>query len=49
MVVFVVLSISALFNGDGAGTVVALLIIHVAVLLPTLLWVVPALPSRESV
>ena len=43
--VFIGLSISALANGDGASTVIALLSMHVAVLVPTLLWVVPALPS----
>ena len=46
--VFVLLSISALVNGDGAGTVVALLLMHVAVLAPTLVWVVPALPDPAT-
>ncbi len=43
--IFVLLSISALVNGDGAGTIVALLLMHIVVLVPTLRWIVPALPA----
>ena len=46
--VFVLLSVSALVNGDGAGTIVALLVMHVVVLAPTLVWVVPAMPAPET-
>ncbi len=45
---FVLTSISAIVNGETAGTVIALLLIHVAVLAPTLLWVVPALPVTSE-
>lgn len=48
MALFVLTSLSALVNGDTAGTIVALLLIHVAVLAPTLLWVVPALPAPNG-
>lgn len=44
-VVFVALSISAVTAGEDGGTVAVLLLMHVAVLIPTLVLVLPRLTS----
>lgn len=43
VIVFLLLSISAVVNGEDSGTVIALLLEHFAVLIPTLVLVVPEL------
>jgi len=40
-VAFAVISLSVILGADDTGTLIVLLLMHVAVLGPTLLWLVP--------